>query len=71
MLWDIVDGPSTPDATPGVDDAHDLLDLQDGEVWEVLTEPIREDLLHSVRQSKEDVAGEAGSGGGGGLEDLG
>jgi hypothetical protein len=37
VLWDIVDGPSTPDTTPGVDDAHDLLDMDDTEVWEVMT----------------------------------
>jgi hypothetical protein len=38
ILWDIVDGSTTPDSTPGVDDAHDLLDLEDHEVWEVMTE---------------------------------
>jgi hypothetical protein len=37
VLWDIVDGPSTPDSTPGVDDPHDLLDLDETEVWEVFT----------------------------------
>lgn len=37
LLWDIVDGSTTPDTTPGVDDAHDLLDLSDAEVWEVMT----------------------------------
>jgi len=36
MLWDIVDGPSTTDTSPGVDDSHDLLDLDDIEVWEVM-----------------------------------
>lgn len=40
VLWDIVDGPSTPDTTPGVDDAHDALDLPDIEVWEVMTDQI-------------------------------
>ena len=39
-LWDIGDGPSTLDDTPGVDDAHDLLDLDDQEVWEVMTDHI-------------------------------
>jgi hypothetical protein len=38
ILWDVVDGPSTPDTTPGVDDPHDLLDLEDIEVWEVMTD---------------------------------
>ncbi len=38
ILWDIVDGPSTPDLTTGTDDAHDLLDLDDAEVWEVMTD---------------------------------
>lgn len=38
VLWDIVDGPSTPDTTPGVEDFHDLLDLDDREIWEVFTD---------------------------------
>lgn len=37
MMWDIVDGASTPDTTPGVDDAQDLMDADDVEVWEVMT----------------------------------
>lgn len=40
LLWDIVDGASTNDATPGVDDPHDLLDLDDHEMWEVFTDHI-------------------------------
>lgn len=36
-LWDIADGPATPDSTPGVDDPHDLMDVEDTEVWEVMT----------------------------------
>jgi hypothetical protein len=38
VLWDIVDGSSTPDTTPGIDDSHDLLDLPDAEIWEVMTD---------------------------------
>jgi len=37
VLWDISDGPATPDLSPGVDDSHDLLDLADSEIWEVMT----------------------------------
>jgi len=37
VLWDILDGPATPDTTPGVDDAQDALNLPDGEVWEVMS----------------------------------
>ncbi len=37
-LWDICDGISTLDDTPGVDDADDMLNLDDREVWEVMTE---------------------------------
>lgn len=40
VLWDIVDGSSTPDTTPGIDDGHDLLDLGDSEIWEVMTDQI-------------------------------
>lgn len=40
LLWDIVDGATTTDTTPGVDDPHDLLDLDDLEVWEVMTQAI-------------------------------
>ncbi|MFQ5670026.1 MAG: MopE-related protein [Acidobacteriota bacterium] len=40
FLWDIVDGPSTSDDTPGVDDAHDLLDRADASVWSVMTDVI-------------------------------
>jgi hypothetical protein len=40
-LWDIVDGPSTPDDTPDVDDLpHDQLDLDDAEIWQVMTDAI-------------------------------
>jgi len=39
-LWDINDGPSTPDSTPGVDDAHDLIALPDAEVWQVMRDYI-------------------------------
>jgi hypothetical protein len=34
-LWDINDGTSTTDTTPGVDDAQDTIALADGTVWEV------------------------------------
>jgi hypothetical protein len=37
LLWDIADGPSTPDTTPGVDDPGDGMDLDDSETWEVMT----------------------------------
>ncbi len=40
LLWDIVDGSSTTDATPGMDDPHDLIDTPDSEVWEVMTGPV-------------------------------
>jgi len=36
VLWDIADGPTTTDTTPGEDDDHDLLDLPDEELWEVM-----------------------------------
>jgi hypothetical protein len=40
-LWDITDGPSTQDYTPGQDDPPvDVLDLADIEVWEVMTDGI-------------------------------
>ncbi|HXI04103.1 MAG TPA: MopE-related protein, partial [Candidatus Saccharimonadales bacterium] len=39
VLWDIVDGPSTTDETPGVDDdGHDHLDLPDSDLWRVFTD---------------------------------
>lgn len=34
-LWDISDGAATTDTSPGIEESHDLLDLPDGEVWEV------------------------------------
>jgi hypothetical protein len=37
FLWDIADGPATPDTTPGTDDAHDLLAMPDSEIWSVMT----------------------------------
>ena len=38
-LWDVTDGASTDDATPGVDDGPvDTLDLPDAAVWEVMTD---------------------------------
>ena len=39
-VWDIADGPSTTDLTPGVDEDHDRLALSDSEVWQVYTGPI-------------------------------
>jgi hypothetical protein len=32
-LWDMMDGPSTPDATPGTDD--DALEAADGDAWQI------------------------------------
>ncbi|HXI03415.1 MAG TPA: MopE-related protein [Candidatus Saccharimonadales bacterium] len=40
FLWDIADGPSTPDTTPGMDDPQDLLSLGDAAVWEDMTDGI-------------------------------
>ncbi|MFQ5700941.1 MAG: MopE-related protein, partial [Acidobacteriota bacterium] len=40
VLWDIVDGAGTNDTTPGVEDPHDLIDLPDSQVWEVMTDYI-------------------------------
>ncbi|MGH9868051.1 MAG: PPC domain-containing protein [Candidatus Polarisedimenticolia bacterium] len=48
VLWDINDGPSTPDTTPGVDDAHDLLVLPDSEVWQVQRDYVRTALNKST-----------------------
>jgi len=39
-LWDIGDGSSTLDDTPGSDELHDKLALDDRQVWEVLTDHI-------------------------------
>ncbi len=39
-LWDITDGPSTLDDSVGADDPHDLMDVEDAEVWEVMTDYI-------------------------------
>lgn len=36
-LWDIADGPATTDDTIGADDPHDLMDVEDSQVWEVMT----------------------------------
>ncbi|MFQ5720719.1 MAG: MopE-related protein [Acidobacteriota bacterium] len=41
FLWDLVDGPSTTDATPGVDDTPiDTLDLDDASIWSVMVNHI-------------------------------
>lgn len=37
VLWDITDSAATPDLSPGLDDAHDLMSLPDSEIWEVMT----------------------------------
>ncbi|MBI4160964.1 MAG: pre-peptidase C-terminal domain-containing protein, partial [Acidobacteria bacterium] len=39
-LWDIADGPCTPDETPGADEPFDFLALDDRELWEVMTDYI-------------------------------
>jgi hypothetical protein len=36
FLWDLVDGPGSPDATPGEEDALDTLDLDDSAIWTVM-----------------------------------
>ena len=36
-LWDITDGPTTADASPGIDEANDTLSRPFLEVWKVLT----------------------------------
>lgn len=36
-LWDIGDGPSSPDGTPGIEEAWDQLENVDQEYWEVYT----------------------------------
>ncbi|NNF08422.1 MAG: T9SS type A sorting domain-containing protein [Candidatus Eisenbacteria bacterium] len=38
LLWDIIDGASTPDPSPGLDD--DPLELSLAEIWEVLNGPM-------------------------------
>lgn len=48
IMWDIVDGASTPDTTPGVEDAHDTLDVADSEMWQVMTSGIPGDLNISL-----------------------
>ncbi len=48
IMWDIVDGASTPDTTPGVEDAHDTLNLADSEIWQVMTSGIPGDLNISL-----------------------
>lgn len=40
-LWDIGDSAATPDFTPGVEEAHDLLSLPDTEVWDVFAGPVK------------------------------
>ncbi len=37
LIWDITDGPSTTDTTPGADEPHDVLAMPDSSVWEVMT----------------------------------
>ncbi|MEW5807208.1 MAG: hypothetical protein AB1756_07690 [Acidobacteriota bacterium] len=39
-LWDIIDGPTTPDFDTGTEESHDLLAAMDGDVWEVMTDYI-------------------------------
>jgi hypothetical protein len=41
LLWDITDGPATPDATQGTDDPHDLMAMPDADVWGVMTGYVR------------------------------
>jgi hypothetical protein len=36
-LWDIMDGPSTPDFDTGSEESHDLLTGIDDDIWEVMT----------------------------------
>lgn len=38
LLWDITDGPETPDASFGLDETHDALALDDARIWEVVTQ---------------------------------
>lgn len=40
-LWDIGDGAATPDFTPGIEEDHDRLALDDREVWEVFAGPVK------------------------------
>ncbi|HKQ60354.1 MAG TPA: MopE-related protein [Candidatus Polarisedimenticolaceae bacterium] len=40
VLWDLADGPATLDASPGTDEPHDALVLDDHETWEVMTDAI-------------------------------
>lgn len=40
-IWDILDGASTTDLTPGIEDTQDLLSLPDVDVWQVYTGPIK------------------------------
>ncbi len=40
-LWDIGDGPSTLDMTPGEDETHDLLALPELDLWQVYAGPIK------------------------------
>ena len=38
-LWDLADGPDTPDFDPGFDlEPHDLTEFADGEIWQVMTD---------------------------------
>jgi len=37
FLWDIADGTSTNDLTPGAEDLHDFMSADDREIWEVMT----------------------------------
>jgi hypothetical protein len=40
-LWDIGDGASTADSSPGVEETHDRLSLPDREVWQVFSGPVK------------------------------
>jgi len=50
FLWDMVDGPTTPDSTPGIDDAMDSLSVPDADIWAIMTGP----LLTTTNNSLED-----------------
>ena len=39
-LWDVTDGPATSDASPGLEDPHDRLSLDDRETWQVMTDAV-------------------------------
>jgi hypothetical protein len=50
FLWDIDDSASTPDSTPGIDDAQDSVAQPDSQVWEVM----RDYMPTAVNKSMED-----------------